>query len=194
MVLAGGRGQRMGAAEKGLLLFQGKPLFMHAAERLLPQVGTLFVNANRQVAQYAKGGFPVFSDDPVRFSGPLDGFRTGLRHCATPWLMVVPCDSPFLPDDMVSGMLAALFTEKADVAVAATIRDNQSFPHPVFCLMPLSLLPHLDGFLQTGQRKVATWLLSLKVAYARFAEQALVNINTPEELRDRESFHELNLL
>lgn len=188
LILAGGRGTRMGSLDKGLQHFQGQPLFLHAARRLAPQVGTILVNANRHFEAYAQAGFPVIPDDPVTFSGPLAGFAAGLRQCRTPYMATVPCDSPFFPDTLVSVLGMALAKENADLAVAVTGTHPPYAPQPVFCLMKQALLPHLEAFLETGQRQIAAWHASLKVVYAPFADEAaFYNINTLEALENLEN-------
>jgi len=184
LVLAGGRSTRMGSADKGLQLFHGKPLFMHAAERLAPQVGTLLLNANQNIARYAKSALAVVSDEPVTFSGPLAGFATGLKHCQTPYLVTVPCDSPFFPETLVEALGNALLQENADMAIAVTGCAPDVTPQPVFCLMRRELLLHLLAFLETGQRKIDAWHSSLHVARAHFTDEAAFhNINTLAELK-----------
>lgn len=194
LVLAGGRGRRMNSVNKGLQLFQGKPLFLRAANRLLPQVGTLLVNANHDLDRYAQAGFQVIQDEPVTFSGPLAGFTTGLRHCNTPYMVTVPCDSPFFPDTLVSRLLTALMEENADLAIAVTGATAPFSPQPVFCLMKRHVLPHLEAFLLTGQRKIDAWFSSLKVAHAHFADESdFDNINTIEALKNaEEQLNQLN--
>lgn len=187
LVLAGGRGSRMGLTDKGLLLFQGKPLFMHATERLAPQVSALLLNANQNIARYAEGGLHVISDEPVTFAGPLAGFATGLKHCQTPYLVTVPCDSPFFPETLVEELGKALLRENADIAIAVTSHASGTTPQPVFCLMRRELLPHLLAFLETGQRKIDAWYASLNLAKALFMDEAAFhNINTPAELETLE--------
>ncbi|WAW10046.1 molybdenum cofactor guanylyltransferase MobA [Oxalobacter vibrioformis] len=187
LVLAGGRGTRMGSVDKGLQLFRGKPLFIHAAERLAPQVGALLLNANQNIARYAESGLAVVSDEPLTFSGPLAGFATGLKHCKTPYLVTVPCDSPFFPETLVEALGKALLRENADIAIAATGRVTDVTLQPVFCLMRRELLPHLLAFLETGQRKIDAWYGSLHVAHAHFMDEtAFHNINTLAELETLE--------
>ena len=188
LVLAGGQANRMGSADKGLLLFQGHPLFMHAAKKLAPQVSSLLINANRNRELYAKSGFTVISDDPVTFSGPLAGFAAGLKHCPTPFLLTVACDSPFFPDSLALELGRVLLREKADIAIAATGREPDIKEQPVFCLIKRECLPHLLAFLDTGQRKIDAWYRSLHVARAIFTDEtAFRNINTLQELEALEN-------
>lgn len=190
LILAGGRGSRMGHVDKGLQPFRGAPMAMHVMLRLSPQVGTMMINANQNLAPYESFGVPVWPDDLTGFAGPLAGLQTGLRHCETPYLVTAPCDSPFLPDDLVARLSEALIVQNADLAVAVTVEGEQTRrqPHPVFCLVKTSLLPHLTDYLQNGGRKIDAWYASVKVAEVCFEDEtAFRNINTLEELRKFES-------
>lgn len=183
LILAGGRGSRMGSVDKGLQAFRGKPMARHAIDRLSPQVGSLMINANQNLDIYKDFGSPVYSDEIQGFAGPLAGLQTGLVHCKTPFLVTVPCDSPFFPLDLVSRLGVALLAQNADLAVAVTGDGEEEQAHPVFSLVRTSLLPHLSEFLQSGQRKIDKWYASLKVAPVHFAqEEAFSNINTADEL------------
>jgi len=195
LILAGGRGSRMGNADKGLQLFRGEPLAFHVMSRLHPQVGGMLINANRNAAQYAaigarlgQAGVTVWPDALIDFSGPLAGLQTGLEQCRTAYLLSAPCDSPFLPLNLASRLSQTLLEQGADLAVAVTGTAGQAQVHRVCSLMKASLLPHLTAFLEQGGRKVGAWHASLKVAPVHFEdEMAFYNINTLEELRQLES-------
>jgi len=180
LVLAGGQGRRMGSVDKGLVLLRGQPLVRHVIERLAPQVDEILVNANRNIAEYEGLGHPVIRDRVEGFAGPLAGLHAGLMHAEHPLVATVPCDSPFLPLDLVSRLSAALESEKADLAVART-HDQ---PHPVFALVRRSVLPHLASFLGGGGRKIDAWYASLRNVEVRFDDEAEAfrNINTAAEL------------
>ena len=193
LILAGGRGTRMGQVDKGLQMFRGAPMALHVLLRLTPQTGEILINANQNLAVYEGFGTPVWPDQIAGFAGPLAGLQTGLTHCATPYLVSAPCDSPFLPDDLVARLAAALLAAEADLAVATTMETDEGGTqrkqaHPVFSLMKSALLPHLDQFLQDGGRKVDAWYASLKVVEVPFADsRAFRNINTLQELRQFET-------
>lgn len=183
LILAGGRGSRMGSVDKGLQAFRGKPMAQHAIDRLAPQVARIMINANQNLDVYERFGVPVYSDALEGFAGPLAGLQTGLMHCASPYLITVPCDSPFFPLDLVSRLGSALLAQQADIAVAVTGTEGHEQPHPVFCMVKTSLLPHLSHFLESGQRKIDKWYASLKVAQVHFSDEAAFsNINTRDEL------------
>src|SRR5215468_11576338 len=181
VVLAGGQGRRMGSVDKGLVLLQGRPMVRHVLERLRPQVEEILINANQHRAEYEAFGYAVFADAIGGFAGPLAGLQVGLAQAAHPLVATVPCDSPFLPADLVSRLRGALESHGADLAVARTFDQ----PHPVFALVRRSLLAHLARFLEGGGRKIDAWYASLKVVEVAFDDEAAAfrNINTAEELK-----------
>lgn len=184
LILAGGRGSRMGSIDKGLAPLAGQPMVQHVIQRLKPQVQRLLINANQNLDTYAAFGAPVWPDALPDFAGPLAGLQTGLMHCETPYLVTAPCDSPFLPADLVQRLAFALQAEGADLAVAVTGEGAARQPHPVFCLAKTSLLPHLTQFLEGGGRKVDRWYASLRLAEVHFGDEAAFrNINTLAELQ-----------
>lgn len=180
IILAGGMGRRMGGVDKGLIPFHGKPLVAHVLERLQPQVDEILVNANREIDSYGQFGYPVIADAITGFAGPLAGLHCGMASAQNPLVVTVPCDSPFLPTDLVSRLLAALLQHDADLAVAKT--GDQ--PHPVFCMCKTSLLPNLTRFLKSGGRKIDFWYADLNTVEVAFDDEAeaFANINTPSEL------------
>jgi molybdopterin-guanine dinucleotide biosynthesis protein A len=184
LILAGGRGARMGGVDKGLQIFRGAPMVTHVIARLLPQVGTMMISANQNAASYESLGWPVWPDQLKDFAGPLAGLQTGLMHCATEYLATVPCDSPFLPLDLVSRLHRALLAQHAELAVAVTGVEIAPLRQPVFCLMKTSVLPHLTRYLLEGGRKADGWYAPLQVVEVFFPDEAgFLNINTPEDLR-----------
>lgn len=188
LILAGGQGTRMGSVDKGLQTLAGQPMVQHVIQRLQPQVQQLHINANQNQAVYAEWGFPVWADAMPDFAGPLAGLQTGLMHCTTPYLVTVPCDSPYLPLDLVARLAQALQAQEADLAVAVTGVGVQRQPHPVFCLAKASLLPHLTQYLESGGRKMGAWHATLQVAAVHFEdESAFRNINTLDELQQSQS-------
>jgi len=180
VVLAGGQGSRMGGVDKGLQVFRGKPMVQHVVERFAPQVGELLVNANRNPEAYASFGYRVVADEIEGFAGPLAGFERGLAHASRDFVVTTPCDSPFLPVDLVARLRSALDARKADLAVAKT--GDQA--HPVFSLMRRSVHASLRDFLSSGQRKIDRWYGALAVVEVSFDDEAeaFVNINTLAEL------------
>ena len=188
LILAGGRGTRMGSVDKGLQLFRGMPMAQHVATRLRPQVTHLMINANRHLPEYEAICAPVWPDVMADFAGPLAGLQTGLMHCQTPYLVTAPCDSPFVPVDLVASLMAALQTQQTDLAIAVTGPPERLQSHPVFCLLHTKLLPHLTEYLQNGGRKFETWYATLSAARVHFDDDsAFRNINTRDELQRYEA-------
>jgi molybdenum cofactor guanylyltransferase len=184
LILAGGQGRRMGGVDKGLQPFRGRPMVAHVVERLAPQVAEILINANRNPQEYARFGHRVIADEIEGFAGPLAGFERGLAHAAHPLVVTAPCDSPFLPSDLVARMHAALMSANAQLAVAKTADQA----HPVFSLMRRDVHPSLRDFLSSGQRKIDKWYAALKVVEVAFDDEAdaFLNINTREELSSLE--------
>ena len=185
LVLAGGRGSRMGGVDKGLQAHLGMPLAMHALLRLAPQVGETMINANRNLGAYESMGAPVWPDALPDYPGPLAGFLAGLEHCATPYLATVPCDSPLFPEDLVARLADRLDGEGAEIAIAATSEDGELRLQPVFCLMQATVMESLLDFTAGGRRKIDAWTATLRQVAVEFDDaQAFVNANTLAELRD----------
>jgi molybdenum cofactor guanylyltransferase len=184
LILAGGRGSRMGGVDKGLQNHQGIPLAMHALLRLGPQVGQLMINANRNLGAYESMGVPVWPDALPDYPGPLAGFLAGLEHCETPYLVTVPCDTPGFPPDLVERLAAALEENDADIAMAATVESDEQQVQPVFCLMKTTLMESLVKFTQSGQRKIDRWTAQHHCVEVPFDDaQAFFNANTLAELQ-----------
>jgi len=180
LILAGGQGRRMGGVDKGLQMFRGQRLVDHVYARLAPQVGGIIINANQNYDAYKSFGVRVVSDAIGNFAGPLAGLHAGLSVSRRPFIASVPCDSPFLPEDLVERLMARLVASDADVAVAKT----GNWLQPVFCLARRSVLEHLANFLKGGGRKVDAWYASLGIVEVNFDDcaEAFGNINTREEL------------
>lgn len=180
VILAGGLGRRMGGVNKGLQLLNGKTLALHVAERLAPQIDELLINVNQNIEQYAAFGYRIVADQIPDFAGPLAGLHAALSTAAHPLVATAPCDSPFLPADLVFRLFSALTATDADLAVARTFEQ----PHPVFCLCKRDVLPHLTEFLAGGGRKFDRWYATLNVVEVAFDDEAeaFENINTREEL------------
>jgi molybdopterin-guanine dinucleotide biosynthesis protein A len=190
LILAGGRGSRMGGVDKGLQNHLGLPLAMHALLRLGPQVGQVMVNANRNLAAYESFGTPVWPDALPDYPGPLAGFLTGLERAETPYLVTVPCDTPDFPLDLVARLAEALDRESADIAMAAIRNDDGIKVQPVFCLMATTLLESLIAFTQSGQRKIDRWTAQHRCVEVVFDDaSAFFNANTADELRQLQQHH-----
>jgi molybdopterin-guanine dinucleotide biosynthesis protein A len=200
LILAGGQGSRMGGQDKGLQLFKGKPLVMHAIERLQRQDGaplsSLVISANRNLSSYQAFGLPVWTDADAGLrhnldessEGPLVGMLTGLKHCTSDLLLTVPCDSPFFPLNLAQSLCAALLLHKVDMAVAATPKeDGVMHIQPVFCLMRAGLQSALWQFINQGGRKLGAWAASQSAVWVPF-DGAPSNRSLASQVSERHHF------
>jgi molybdopterin-guanine dinucleotide biosynthesis protein A len=198
VILAGGMGSRMGGVDKGLQVFQGRPLAQQVWERMQPQVAHTVINANRHLDVYQSWGVPVYPDTQTDFAGPflgpLAGFAVGMAHATTPYVLVVPCDTPRLPMDLAQRLYQGLSDAHADVAMASAPQADASGQHtsckpqPSCCLLKTSLLPSLQAFLQNGGRKIRAWTDAQACVQVAFDQPhddplAFVNLNTLAELK-----------
>lgn len=192
LILAGGKGSRMGGVDKGLQNFNGMPLALHTLIRLQMQVGQVMLNANRNLAAYEAFGAPVWPDVLDDFAGPLAGILTGLERCETPYMVTAPCDTPLFPLDLVERLAQALARDKADIAMAAAPETDKNGAlvlrtQPVFCLMHIDLLESLAGFTRGGGRKIDAWTAQHKTVLVPFDApgddpRSFYNANTLAEL------------
>ena len=197
LILAGGRGSRMGGVDKGLQNFNGIPLALHTLMRLGPQVETVMVNANRNLSAYESFGASVWPDASTDFAGPLSGFLVGLERAETPYVLTVPCDTPRLPLDLAERLAQALARENADIAMAAAPEtDADGHTHlrtqPVFCLMKIELSESLVKFTHAGGRKIDAWTAQHTTVVVPFDAPsddplAFANVNTLTELQALEN-------
>jgi molybdopterin-guanine dinucleotide biosynthesis protein A len=180
IVLAGGLGRRMGGIDKGLVPLRGRPLAGHALSRLAAQVDDVLISANQNLDRYAAFGVPVVPDAIAGFAGPLAGLHAGLQATQRAFVVTVPCDSPFLPRDLVARLMRGLVANAGEVAVARTFDQ----PHPVFALVRRTTLPHLTAFLAAGGRRIDAWHATLHAVEVRFDDEAEAfrNINTGDDL------------
>lgn len=180
LLLAGGRGRRMGGVDKGLQPFEGKPLARWVIEVLAPQVDELLVNANRSRSEYEAFGYRVIGDRIADFAGPLAGLHAGLAEAAHELVACAPCDTPLLPADFVARLVEPLRDDSIDVAYASAGGHS----HPVVCVARRRLLPRLETFLREGGRKVEDWFATLSSERIEFGDEgAFRNVNTADELR-----------
>jgi molybdopterin-guanine dinucleotide biosynthesis protein A len=189
LILAGGRAQRMGGIDKGLVLFHQRPLIEVTIARLKSQVGPILINANRNITKYAVYGYPVIMDETPDFSGPLAGFLMGLKNCKTPYLLTTPCDSPLFPEDLGVKLAAKLESAGLDLVFASSKEaDGKIWAQPVFCLMRANLQDSLNSFLNKGDLKIDRWFKEIKSGTVIFDDaKTFANANTPEELQSLEA-------
>lgn len=180
VILAGGRAERMGGQDKGLLELAGQPLVAHLIRALRSQVGELLINANRNIAAYAAFAYPVVSDSVPGYCGPLAGMLAALDYTAHPYLLSVPCDSPLLPAYLAERLYTALHEAQADLSVAWDGGRLQ----PVFALLRCHLREDLRACLRAGERKIDRWFARHRWVRADFSDCPMLfrNLNTPAEL------------
>lgn len=192
VVLAGGRGSRMNGVDKGLQLFQGERLVMHAVQRLQAQtqpVASIAINANRHLNDYRALGLAIWPDAQADFAGPLAGFLAGMTQCPHPYLLTVPCDTPFFPLNLAAQLMQALQSHGADIAMAAAAQDDGMVRRqPVFCLMKVSFKDSLQAFLAEGGRKIGAWTAQHHTVEVPFANPlAFSNLNTVDDFQQLEN-------
>nr|WP_314955799.1 molybdenum cofactor guanylyltransferase MobA [uncultured Aggregatibacter sp.] len=181
VILAGGQAKRMGGVDKGLQLLHSKPLFQFIYDRLHSQVEQVSVNANRNQAIYATAGLPVFSDNIEGFQGPLSGILTALERADTNFVLFVPCDSPFFPDNLLEKLKSAVDFHGVSIAY---VHDGER-EHPTFCLMACGLKDKLAAYLAAGERRMLQFMRQNGAVSVDFSENkaAFTNINTLDELQ-----------
>jgi len=185
VILAGGRARRMDGEDKGLVELGGRPLLDYIISALRPQVGEILVNANRNLEHYRAFGYPVVEDIMGDFCGPLVGMATGMQATGKPWLLAVPCDSPFVPAQLAATLGHALVNEQAELSVA----HDGGRMQPVFALLDCRLLPSLLDYLNGGGRKIDTWYAQHRLVLADFSSvpETFLNLNSPEDKAELES-------
>ncbi|MBT3041060.1 MAG: molybdenum cofactor guanylyltransferase [Candidatus Thiodiazotropha sp. (ex Codakia orbicularis)] len=179
VILAGGRGRRMGGEDKGLIELNGRPLVQHVISAIQPQVATILINANRNQERYAAFGYPVIADSLLDFQGPLAGFIAALQAVETEDMLTLPCDGPLVPPDLVARLYEARQSAGADIAVA---HDGDRL-QPVYALIPKRLADSLQRYLDRGDRKIDLWYEEHRVAHADFSDipRTFINVNTLQE-------------
>jgi molybdopterin-guanine dinucleotide biosynthesis protein A len=188
LILAGGRGSRMGGVDKGLERFQGEPMAVRAMVRLMPQVSDVVINANRNIGVYDSFGVTVLMDAIEGYQGPLAGMLAGLSYSETPYLQAIPCDVPNFPTDLVSRLLKAAVEANAALAMPVTVEpDGRRQTHPVFLLMRADVHDSLLQYITKGGRKIDQWTKTLDALEVEFPDsQAFFNVNTLDELKELE--------
>ena len=179
VILAGGRGRRMGGEDKGLIELNGKPLVQHVIAAIAPQVDAILINANRNQDRYQQLGYPVFADSLLNYQGPLAGFIAAMQIIETEDMLTLPCDGPLVPADLVDRLHKARQAADADIAVA---HDGERL-QPVYALISKRLAESLQRYLDQGGRKIDLWYEQHRVAHADFSDipRTFININTLQE-------------
>ncbi|OOF45061.1 molybdenum cofactor guanylyltransferase MobA [Rodentibacter trehalosifermentans] len=181
VILAGGKARRMGGRDKGLQLWQGKPLIQQVIERVQPQISTMAINANRNISDYAKLGLPVFADELPDFQGPLSGMLTALEQAKTDFVLFTPCDSPFFPHNLLEKLKNTIENDRTLLAYAC----DETRSHPTFCLMSVQLKAKLRQYLASGERRLLQFMRENggKSVIFNSTEGQFVNFNTLDDLQ-----------
>ncbi|OOF53508.1 molybdenum cofactor guanylyltransferase MobA [Rodentibacter genomosp. 2] len=171
----------MEGRDKGLQVLHSKPLIQYMIERLRPQITDISINANRNQAEYAKFGFPVFADELANFQGPLSGMLSGLDKAKTDFVLFVPCDSPFFPNNLLEKLKSAVENDRTLIAYAC----DEEREHPTFCLMSIVLKEALRTYLASGERRLLQFMRENGGVAVKFAENEgqFVNFNTLNDLQ-----------
>lgn len=182
LILAGGKGRRLGGQDKGLVLYKDKKLIEHVLERINSQVSAILINANRNQEIYEEYGYPVINDELSDYQGPLAGFATAMKIATTNYIVTLPCDGPLLPQDLVSRLSSKLENSSYEIAVA----HNGERLQPVYALIPNRLIASLETFLANGDRKIDLWYAKHQTVFVDFSDQqdAFFNINTEKQRLD----------
>ena len=185
VILAGGKATRMGGTDKGLVPIAGKPMIAWVIDALQPQVSAVLINANRNRGRYAEFGCPVIDDGDSDFRGPLAGMVSAMRAARTPYIAVVPCDSPLIGGGVVERLYAAAASSGAPIAAA---HDGERL-QPVFALLSCDLLDDLAGYLDDGERKIDRWYDRHRYVSVDFSDvaESFANINAPDDKRALEA-------
>lgn len=180
VILAGGKARRMGGEDKGLIELHGRPLLDYIISAVWPQAGHILINANRNLDRYREFGYPVLADIMGDFFGPLAGMASGMQASSTPYILTLPCDSPYVPASLAGRLYRAMAAADAEISVA---HDGERL-QPVFALLRCELLPGLQEYLEGGGRKIDTWYDRQRLAYADFSDlpDTFLNLNSPEDL------------
>jgi molybdopterin-guanine dinucleotide biosynthesis protein A len=176
VILAGGKGSRMGG-NKALRDLRGLPLIEWVIGAIMPQGNEILISANDNQAALAEFGYPVIQDLLPGYAGPLAGLQAAMHYASGEWVASVPCDTPFLPDDLIERLFEAAGAAEAAVAVVNGRRQ------PAIALYRRNVLHKLSAYLDSGERKASAWLDLLEVREAKFDDaDAFININSLEEL------------
>jgi len=170
----------MGGEDKGLITLNDHPLIEYVLSTLVPQVGQVIINANRNLSVYEQYGYSVIKDEFDGYCGPLAGMASCLRAVTTPVMVTAPCDSPFVPPDLVPRLYRKMQEDDAEISVA----HNGERLQPVFSMIKYMVLGSLLDFLHGGGRKIDKWFESHKVAVVDFSDRpdTFLNINTRDDL------------
>ena len=180
IILAGGQSRRMGGEDKGRMLINGTPLIRYVIDRLEPQVGQIVISANHHIPEYQTFGYPVISDDDFPEQGPMSGIYNAAKHCDSDYLCVVPCDSPFIPSNLVERLIHAMKEQQTQCAV---VHDGERRQH-LYLLLKSNEALAIAASLTKGIRAVKDWIPTVDCCDVDFSANSVdfANLNTPEDI------------
>lgn len=181
VILAGGKGRRMGGRDKGLVSYKNHSLIKHVIDAISLQTDKIIINANRNLDEYSAFGYPVVEDTLTDFQGPLAGFLAAMSSVSTDYILTIPCDGPVITNNYLDKMMQGLNESSCDLAVAS----DGSRMQPVYALIPVKLEQSLSQFLADGGRKIDSWYQQHDFTQVEFAADSVLftNINTPLDLK-----------
>ncbi|NYT52072.1 MAG: molybdenum cofactor guanylyltransferase [Candidatus Vesicomyosocius endoextente] len=183
VILAGGKSIRMNHKDKGLILFNGKPLISYVVDIVYQDVCSILISANRNISEYQRFG-EVITDSLPGFQGPLVGILSALNKVKTKYLLVVPCDGPFINQGLVARLLKNMQQPGVNICVAMQGLKM----HPTFSLVSVNLKDNLSEFLEQGNRKMSVWFESNNAKKVDFSDQVnmFMNLNSPKDLKNNQ--------
>ncbi len=175
IILAGGEGKRVGSVDKGLLEYKNKPLIEHIINTMAQQVDDIVISANRNTERYKHYSKKVISDESEKYLGPLAGIDAALPHCAHDWVMIVACDIPFLPDDIIDKFL--LNRTDSNLYIAESDKKFQ-----LVMLLHKKLHDSIKRSLSEGQLRLMRWAKSQQPEIIVFQDDKVFkNFNNHED-------------
>ena len=189
IILAGGHGSRMGGLDKGLVPFDNNPLISYAINAVVPHVSEIMISANRSISKYEHFGYKVIKDEMVGGLGPLAGIYTGLLNCKTEYLISIPCDTPFLPDNLTTNLINSVYETNCNGAIPYTkLKNEKKLFHPTVMLLRTELKKSLADYLNNGGRKIKLWTDTENFCEVFFDnEKHFENLNTLDDLKNEKN-------
>lgn len=180
LILAGGQAKRMGGGDKGLIDCAGRPMIAQVLDKVAPLCASILISANRNLERYADYGYPVLRDQRIDYPGPLAGIESGLAACTTDYLWILPCDAPTFSSDLLDRLTSVC----SNAGIPAAVPDDGDYVQATFALLRRETLESLHQFLNSGQRKLQTWLTELPAVRVNCSDHPewFANINTPDDL------------
>ena len=188
VILAGGKGRRMGGKEKALIHLLDRPLISYVLEKISGKVGPIALNINTNFESFKKFGYEIIEDPIKGHLGPLAGILASLnwaKQINKDWVVTLPCDTPFLPNNLILSMVR---TKNEDPSVDLVVAKSRGFNHPVIALWKSDVNNKLQNALNEGVRKIDIFTSQLNIKYVEFENidksefDPFTNLNSPQDL------------